>query len=108
MHVGGGRKIGWLTIAVLVARVAVGASPTPLPTPGDDGALLVVAEVVDTVSSLGPLATTPRTVTLDDLVRFHGHACDGLVVAAIGVGYGLRELFPDELRPDTLKRRCQP
>jgi formylmethanofuran dehydrogenase subunit E len=51
-------------------------------------------EVVDTVSSLGPLADDPQRVTLVDLVRFHGHPCDGLVVAAAGMTFGLRELFP--------------
>ncbi|GAB4242037.1 MAG: hypothetical protein Kow00109_17670 [Acidobacteriota bacterium] len=50
--------------------------------------------VVDTVSSLGPLARDFQEVTLLDLVRFHGHACDGLVAAAVGLAYGLRQLFP--------------
>jgi formylmethanofuran dehydrogenase subunit E len=53
-----------------------------------------VLRVIDTVSSLGPLEKEPQTVTLMDLVRFHGHACDGLVVAAAGIAAGLRELFP--------------
>jgi formylmethanofuran dehydrogenase subunit E len=52
-------------------------------------------KVVDTVSSLGPLAAQPQLVTLSDLVRYHGHPCDGLVVAASGIAYGLHRLFPE-------------
>jgi formylmethanofuran dehydrogenase subunit E len=51
--------------------------------------------VVDTVSSLGPLAALPRTVGLRELVAWHGHPCDGLVAAAVGLAYGLPRLFPD-------------
>jgi len=54
-----------------------------------------VLRVVDTVSSLGPLANQPRTVTLADLVGFHGHPCDGLFVAAAGIAHGLDTLFPE-------------
>jgi len=54
-----------------------------------------VVAVVDTVSSLGPLAQRPQRVDLAALVRFHGHPCDGLVVAAAGIGYGLKALFPE-------------
>lgn len=39
----------------------------------------VLVRVLDTESSLGPMAKTPQEVTLADLVRFHGHPCDGLV-----------------------------
>lgn len=54
-----------------------------------------VVRVVDTVSSLGPLAPQSQTITLEDLARFHGHPCDGLVVAAAGIEYGLKILFPE-------------
>jgi len=53
-----------------------------------------VVAVVDTVSSLGPLARQPQRVDLVALVRFHGHPCDGLVVAAAGIAHGLKSLFP--------------
>jgi len=53
-----------------------------------------VVAVVDTISSLGPLAGHPQRIDLAALVRFHGHPCDGLVVAAAGIGYGLKALFP--------------
>lgn len=72
------------------APAASGYDPV---TAAEGGRTLV--RVVDTESSLGPLAATPRTVALDDLVRFHGHPCDGLVAAAEGVALGLKALFPD-------------
>lgn len=36
-------------------------------------------EVIDTRSAQGRLEARPQTVTLADLVLFHGHACDGLL-----------------------------
>ncbi len=54
-----------------------------------------VIKVLDTESSLGPLSSNPQTVTLQDLVRYHGHPCDGLVVASAAIGYGFKILFPD-------------
>jgi len=53
-----------------------------------------VVAVVDTVSSLGPLERRAQRVDLAALVHFHGHPCDGLVVAAAGITYGLKALFP--------------
>ena len=38
-------------------------------------------EVIDTRSAQGRLDPRPKTVTITDLVLFHGHACDGLVRA---------------------------
>ncbi len=55
----------------------------------------VLVRVLDTESSLGPMAMKPQEVTLGDLVRFHGHPCDGLVAAAEGIKLGLKTLFPD-------------
>ena len=85
-------------IVTLTSFLAAGAALAQAPL--DTAALAAarfapVVRVVDTVSSLGPLATVPQTVTLVDLVRYHGHPCDGLVVAAAGVAYGLARLFPD-------------
>lgn len=36
-------------------------------------------EVIDTRSAQGRLDPRPKTVTVGDLVLFHGHACDGLL-----------------------------
>ncbi|MGC8463150.1 MAG: hypothetical protein ACP5P9_05725, partial [Acidimicrobiales bacterium] len=48
--------------------------PAWLDVPG-----LPTFEVVDTRSAQGRLEVRPKTVTVADLVLFHGHACDGLV-----------------------------
>lgn len=60
-------------------------------------------EVLDTESSLGPYAAKTKTITLKDLVKMHGHACDGLVTAACALALGLKELYPDGVidRTDT-------
>jgi len=60
-------------------------------------------EVLDTESALGPYAEHAKTITLGDLVRMHGHACDGLVVAAAALSVALAELYPDGVvdRTDT-------
>ncbi|HED65046.1 MAG TPA: hypothetical protein ENJ09_05760 [Planctomycetes bacterium] len=60
-------------------------------------------EVLDTESSLGPYAPAPKRIELGDLVRYHGHACDGLVTAAAALWVGLHELYPDGVidRTDT-------
>lgn len=59
--------------------------------------------VRDTESALGPYAERAKTITLGDLVRMHGHACDGLVVAAAALSVGFAELYPDGIidRTDT-------
>ena len=51
-------------------------------------------EVMDTESALGPYAEHAKTITLGDLVRMHGHACDGLVLAAAALSVALAELYP--------------
>lgn len=60
-------------------------------------------EMLDTESSLGPYAAGTKTITLKDLVKMHGHPCDGLVTAAAGLSLGLKELYPDGVidRTDT-------
>jgi formylmethanofuran dehydrogenase subunit E len=62
-----------------------------------------VFRVLDTESSLGPYAGRAKTLTLKDLVKMHGHACDGLFTAACALSVGLRELYPDGVidRTDT-------
>lgn len=83
--------------AVAVALMATAPGPkraayVPL-VEGDSSKVLV--RVLDTESSLGPMAKRPQEVTLGDLVRFHGHPCDGLIAAAGGITLGLKDLFPD-------------
>jgi formylmethanofuran dehydrogenase subunit E len=59
--------------------------------------------VLDTESSLGPYATQTKTITLKDLIKMHGHPCDGLVTAACALSVGLNQLYPDSVidRTDT-------
>jgi len=52
--------------------------------------------VRDTRSAQGVLDTRTKPITVADLVKFHGHACDGLVRAA----YAFRALFDAMLGPD--------
>ena len=60
-------------------------------------------QVRDTESSLGPYAEKTKIITLKDLVKMHGHPCDGLVTAACGLSLGLNELYPNGVvdRTDT-------
>lgn len=46
--------------------------PSWLDVPG-----LPTFEVIDTRSAQGRLEHRPKTITVADLVLFHGHACDG-------------------------------
>jgi formylmethanofuran dehydrogenase subunit E len=54
-----------------------------------------VFKVRDTESSLGPYASQTKTITMKDLVKMHGHPCDGLVTAACAMKVGLDVLYPD-------------
>lgn len=54
-----------------------------------------VFHVRDTESSLGPYAEKTKTITMKDLVKMHGHPCDGLVTAACAMKVGLDVLYPD-------------
>ena len=60
-------------------------------------------DVLDTESSLGPYAPRSKRITIDDLVKMHGHVCDGLVTAACALQVGLDALYPDGVvdRTDT-------
>ena len=51
--------------------------------------------VVDTDSALGRLNLHPKSITLKDMARVHGHLCDGLVTSWVQLSAALRELFPD-------------
>ncbi len=51
--------------------------------------------VLDTESALGRYALKSKEIGLKDLVKFHGHLCDGLVIAYIEIKEVLNLLFPD-------------
>jgi len=52
-------------------------------------------DVLDTDSALGRYSLKTKQVGLKDLVKFHGHPCDGLVIVFIQVKAVLAKLFPD-------------
>lgn len=53
-----------------------------------------VMTVLDTDFSKGRL-TLEHELTLQDLEKFHGHLCDGLVVGFLGIKEGLNVLYPN-------------
>ena len=50
--------------------------------------------VNDTDFSKGRLGLQHQ-ITLNDLEKFHGHLCDGLVVGFLGIKEGLQQLYPN-------------
>jgi formylmethanofuran dehydrogenase subunit E len=78
-------------------RTSADASATKRTPPTPLEALLdrVVARVSDTSGNLAARSPHAREVRLADLVLFHGHPCDGLMIAARGLALGLAELFGD-------------
>ena len=51
-------------------------------------------KVIDTDFSKGRL-TLEHDLSLNDLEKFHGHLCDGLVVGFLGIKEGLKVLYPN-------------
>ncbi len=54
-----------------------------------------IFEVLDTESALGRYAPMTKTITLKDLIKFHGHPCDGLIQAACALKMAFDKLFPN-------------
>jgi formylmethanofuran dehydrogenase subunit E len=52
-------------------------------------------EVRDTVSKYGRHAHETKTITLNDLIKFHDHFCGGLVESAGALKMASNKLFPD-------------
>ncbi|MEX2484464.1 MAG: formylmethanofuran dehydrogenase subunit E family protein [Brumimicrobium sp.] len=50
-------------------------------------------KVIDTDFSKGRL-NHEQKITLSDLVKFHGHKCDGLVVGFLAIQEAMKELYP--------------
>lgn len=50
--------------------------------------------VIDTDFSKGRLIHV-QEISLDDLVKFHGHKCDGLVLGFLALKFSFQEIFPD-------------
>jgi acetolactate decarboxylase len=52
-------------------------------------------ETIDTDFSKGRL-NHKQTITINDLEKFHGHLCDGLVVGALAMQEAMKELYPNQ------------
>lgn len=52
-------------------------------------------ETIDTDFSKGRLKYK-QTITINDLEKFHGHLCDGLVVGALAMQEAMKELYPTQ------------
>lgn len=61
----------------------------------DEAVDLPSFEVIDTRSAQGRLDEVPKRVTVGDLIRFHGHACDGLLRGASAFRALADVAFPD-------------
>jgi formylmethanofuran dehydrogenase subunit E len=51
-------------------------------------------EVIDTANKYGRYAKQTKTITLKDLIKFHGHFCGGLVESAASLRVAFDKLFP--------------
>ena len=52
-------------------------------------------EVQDTVNKYGRYATQTKTITIKDLIKYHGHFCGGLVESAGALRVAFDLLFPN-------------
>lgn len=50
----------------------------------------------DTESSHGRYSNVAKMITFEDLVKFHGHACDGLYRGVYALSVGLKKMFGDK------------
>jgi formylmethanofuran dehydrogenase subunit E len=94
------------SLAVLCLVAALGAAQAPLaqkqageedfyPDWAAQARYMQPLWVVDTDSALGRRNLYPKSITLKDMARMHGHLCDGLVTSWVELSAGLRQLFPD-------------
>jgi formylmethanofuran dehydrogenase subunit E len=60
-------------------------------------------KVNDTDFSKGKLGNL-QEISLDDLTKFHGHLCDGLVEGFMAIQLGLDELYPNQIADRTNTR----
>lgn len=106
------RALQFALTAVLIGAAMLGSGCVSVPRAGHESARwyypgwmaqVPTFEVRDTESSLGPYSDQTKTITIKDLIKMHGHACDGLVTAACAMSLGLSQLYPDGVidRTDT-------
>jgi len=56
-----------------------------------------VFDVRDTENKYGRYAKQTKTITVKDLIKFHGHFCGGLVESASSLRIAFDTLFPDKI-----------
>ena len=56
-----------------------------------------IFEVRDTENKYGRYAKQTKTITIKDLIKFHGHFCGGLVESAASLRVAFDLLFPDKI-----------
>lgn len=55
----------------------------------------VVLKVRDTDSALGRYNKSTKDITIADIVKFHGHMCDGVTCSYLQIYAGLQKIFKD-------------
>ncbi|MDY0121244.1 MAG: formylmethanofuran dehydrogenase subunit E family protein [Sulfurimonas sp.] len=86
------------------------ASTWYLPTFVADTPNNITLKVRDTDSALGRYNDTDctKTISLEDVVKLHGHLCDGLVFSYLQIAVALQKLFPDGIIDRTdLRGACK-
>lgn len=56
---------------------------------------IISFNVIDTDFSKGRIGNN-QIIGMDDLVKFHGHLCDGLVEGSLALKLGLKTLYPND------------
>ena len=75
-------------------EITSGTQSFKLYLPKKPALVKTVMQVNDTDFSKGRLGNI-QNIDLDDLVKFHGHLCDGLVVGHLALQRAMQELYPD-------------
>ena len=78
-----------LLFSILFVFTACNSSPVEAKKTNE-----ITIRVTDTDFSKGRLGLE-HELTLNDLEKFHGHLCDGLVVGYLGLNQALKELYPN-------------
>tara|TARA_R110002050_G_scaffold300722_2_gene471929 strand:+ start:71479 stop:72156 length:678 start_codon:yes stop_codon:yes gene_type:complete len=78
-------------IYIVISVTLLGCAPEETETPSVTKGPII--KVNDTDFSKGRLGLY-HEITLQDLEKFHGHLCDGLVVGMLGLNEGLLALYP--------------
>lgn len=84
-------------LAKPLAQTNVCVSTWYLPSFVADTPNNIILKVRDTDSALGRYNDTDCTkeISLEDIVKLHGHLCDGLVFSYLQITVALQKLFPD-------------